>query len=228
MSTLMCTVLDRRQYKIGPEKGELFEGVLQQYKPTWALEIGTFLGYSAIRTARNLLQPGGKLLCIEANPQNAAVARQVVQYAGFDEQVQVIDGLSQQVIPQLPTLLAAIQQSQQLGLQEQHQQEQQQGFDVLFLDHCKDCYLPDLQKLEQLGLIRQGTTVMADNVIYPGAPGELLPQHSMACKVAAGSAEGCFAHMSSCGARVLWNHQYCLGTTDDAAASQWITHALPC
>jgi predicted O-methyltransferase YrrM len=149
-----------RQYKIGPEKGQLFEGVLQRLKPTWALEVGTFLGYSAIRTARNL-QPGGKLLCIEANSQNAAVARQVVQYAGFQQQVQVIDGLSSQVIPQLPTLLADIQQ-----------QQQQQAFDCVFLDHCKDCYLPDLQSLEQLGLIRQGTTVMADNVVYPGAPGE--------------------------------------------------------
>jgi predicted O-methyltransferase YrrM len=147
-----------RQYKIGPEKGQLFEAVLQQLKPTWALEVGTFLGYSAIRTARNL-QPGGKLLCIEANPQNAAVARQVVQYAGFRQQVQVIDGLSNKVIPQLPALLANIQQ-------------QQQACDCVFFDHCKDCYLPDLQSLEQLGLIQQGTTVIADNVIYPGAPGE--------------------------------------------------------
>jgi predicted O-methyltransferase YrrM len=157
-----------RQYKIGPEKGQLFENVLQQQKPTWALEVGTFLGYSAIRTARNL-QPGGQLLCIEANPQNAAVARQVVQYAGLQQHVQILDGVSGQVIPKLPAMLAALQSLQ--GSSSSAQRQQQQGFDFVFLDHCKECYLPDLQSLEQLGLIQQGTAVMADNVVYPGAPG---------------------------------------------------------
>lgn len=159
-----------RQYKIGPEKGELFEAELQKVKPYRCLEVGTFLGYSAVRTARNL-QPGGLLLCIEANPQNAAVARQVVEYAGYSQQVQVIDGLSGQVIPRLPALLAAAQQQPQ-GTSLQQQQQQPGGFDFVFLDHCKDCYLPDLRSLEQLGLVRSGTVVAADNVIYPGAPGK--------------------------------------------------------
>lgn len=44
--------------------------------PKTALEIGTFWGYSAIRTARRL-QKGGKLFCIEYNPNNAEVARKV-------------------------------------------------------------------------------------------------------------------------------------------------------
>jgi predicted O-methyltransferase YrrM len=148
------------QYKIGPEKGRLLEAELQQAAPSLALEVGTFLGYSAIRTARHL-QPQGRLVCIEANPQNAAVARQVLAYAGIGEdRVLVLDGLSSEVIPQLPRLL-------------QQQQQQQQEFDFLFLDHCKSCYLPDLQLLEGLGVVRAGTKIMADNVIYPGAPGEL-------------------------------------------------------
>lgn len=167
-----------RQYKIGPEKGQLFENVLQQRKPTRALEVGTFLGYSAIRTARNL-QPGGQLLCIEANPQNAAVARQVVQYAGLQQHVQILDGLSGQVIPKLPAMLAPLQSSKANSAQQQ--QQQQQGFDFVFLDHCKECYLPDLQALEQLGLIQQGTTVMADNVVYPGAPGRCRPSSYSCC-----------------------------------------------
>ena len=40
----------------------------------------------------------------------------------------------------------------------------------VFLDHCKPCYLPDLQAMEDTGLIGKGTTVVADNVLYPGAP----------------------------------------------------------
>jgi predicted O-methyltransferase YrrM len=151
-----------RQYKIGPEKGALFEQSLQQAKPTLALELGTFLGYSAIRTARNLA-PGGGLICVEANPDNAAVARQLVQFAGVPEgQVLVVEGLAKQVINSLPLLLQDMQQQQQ-------QQQQSLRFDVVFLDHSKNDYLPDLQRLEQLGLVRQGTTVMADNVVYPGS-----------------------------------------------------------
>ena len=37
----------------------------------------------------------------------------------------------------------------------------------------KECYLPDLLKMEELGMLRDGTAVVADNVVYPGAPGFL-------------------------------------------------------
>eukprot|EP00775_Hariotina_reticulata_P012586 gene12586-12717_t len=114
------------QYKIGPEKGALLEQVLTQNQPRLALEVGTFLGYSAIRTAR-CLSPGGHLICIEANPDNAAVARGLIAYAGMQDRVTVVT----------------------------------------------DCYKPDLQALEELHLIHPGSVVLADNVLYPGAPGYL-------------------------------------------------------
>lgn len=44
---------------------------------------------------------------------------------------------------------------------------------MVFLDHCKECYLPDLIAMEQAGLVGKGTVVVADNVVYPGAPGFL-------------------------------------------------------
>lgn len=50
-------------YAIGPAKGALVDGVLAELRPTAALEVGTFLGYSAVRTARQLV-PGGLLVCI--------------------------------------------------------------------------------------------------------------------------------------------------------------------
>ena len=37
------------------------------------------------------------------------------------------------------------------------------------MDHFKECYEPDLKAMEALGLIRKGTVVVADNVVYPGA-----------------------------------------------------------
>eukprot|EP00961_Rhodomonas_salina_P280529 3789380-Rhodomonas_salina.1 len=62
-------------YKLGHEKGLILEEELSKLnpKPKVALELGTFLGYSAMRTAR-ILGEGGKLTCIEYNPEHSEVA----------------------------------------------------------------------------------------------------------------------------------------------------------
>jgi catechol O-methyltransferase len=38
--------------------------------------------------------------------------------------------------------------------------------DFLFIDHDKSMYLPDLQELEAAEMIRRGTHVAADNVVF--------------------------------------------------------------
>lgn len=65
-------------YKLGHEKGLILEEELSKLnpKPKVALELGTFLGYSAMRTAR-ILGEGGKLTCIEYNPEHSEVAMTV-------------------------------------------------------------------------------------------------------------------------------------------------------
>lgn len=40
----------------------------------------------------------------------------------------------------------------------------------MFLDHYKPAYTPDLKLCEQLGLIKPGSVLAADNVIKPGNP----------------------------------------------------------
>lgn len=42
--------------------------------------------------------------------------------------------------------------------------------DVVFEDHCKECYARDLVAMEKGGLVVSGTWLIADNVLYPGAP----------------------------------------------------------
>jgi catechol O-methyltransferase len=42
--------------------------------------------------------------------------------------------------------------------------------DLLFLDHYKPAYLPDLKLCERLGLVTPGSVLAADNVIKPGNP----------------------------------------------------------
>jgi catechol O-methyltransferase len=52
---------------------------------------------------------------------------------------------------------------------------EQHGFgpgsvDFVFVDHAKEAYLPDLQRIEAEGWLHPGSIVVADNVRFPGAP----------------------------------------------------------
>jgi catechol O-methyltransferase len=53
--------------------------------------------------------------------------------------------------------------------------EEEHGFareslDFVFLDHHKDAYLPDLERIVARGWLRPGALAVADNVKFPGAP----------------------------------------------------------
>jgi catechol O-methyltransferase len=41
---------------------------------------------------------------------------------------------------------------------------------MLFLDHAEELYVSDFKLCEQLGLLKKGAVVVADNVVRPGAP----------------------------------------------------------
>jgi len=57
-------------WKLGPEKGAMLEKIVSDRDPVNVVELGTFLGYSAIRTARTL-KPRSRLLCVEGNREYA-------------------------------------------------------------------------------------------------------------------------------------------------------------
>ncbi|XP_055976324.1 catechol O-methyltransferase [Sorex fumeus] len=136
---------------VGDKKGEIVDEVLREQRPSVLLELGAYCGYSAVRMAR-LLPPGARLLTIEFNPDYAAITQQMVEFAGVQDRVTVILGASQDIIPQL---------------KKKHGVD---TLDMVFIDHWKDRYLPDLLLLEECGLLRKGTVVLADNVIFPGSP----------------------------------------------------------
>jgi catechol O-methyltransferase len=88
---------------IGPEKGTILDNFLKKCLQTFdqsnvanepfvVLEIGTYCGYSTIRLLhfiRQHLQGGHKfhILTVDVNPQHQAVARQLIDLAGFSEYV---------------------------------------------------------------------------------------------------------------------------------------------
>ncbi|ERE76549.1 catechol O-methyltransferase-like protein [Cricetulus griseus] len=127
---------------VGDAKGQIMDTVIREYRPSLVLELGAYCGYSAVRTAR-LLPPGGRLLTMEMNPDYAAITQQMLNFAGLQDK---------DLIPQLKTKYDV------------------DTLDMVFLDHWKDRYLPDTRLLEECGLLRKGTVLLADNVIVPGAP----------------------------------------------------------
>nr|XP_020448917.1 catechol O-methyltransferase-like [Monopterus albus]XP_020448919.1 catechol O-methyltransferase-like [Monopterus albus]XP_020448920.1 catechol O-methyltransferase-like [Monopterus albus]XP_020448921.1 catechol O-methyltransferase-like [Monopterus albus]XP_020448922.1 catechol O-methyltransferase-like [Monopterus albus]XP_020448923.1 catechol O-methyltransferase-like [Monopterus albus] len=136
---------------VGNEKGCILDSVVSEVNPATVLELGTYCGYSTVRIA-SLLPPYAKFITLEFNPDFAAVARQVIAWAGLEDKVQLVEGASSDWIPKI---------KEQFGIK---------TFDLVFLDHWKEHYLSDTKLMEECGLLRKGSVLLADNVICPGAP----------------------------------------------------------
>ena len=63
-----------------------------------ALELGGYIGYSAVRIAKKL-PPGGKLYSIDPNEIHVGVARAIIEHAGLSDKVQVVQGILETAIP---------------------------------------------------------------------------------------------------------------------------------
>lgn len=117
------------------------------------VELGGYVGYSAILFANAMRKAGGETyICLERNPEFAAVVSSLVNLAGLSSVVRVEVGSAGDSIRRL------------------HSSSSLRTIDLLFLDHYKPAYLPDLKLCEELGLIRPGSVLAADNVVKPGNP----------------------------------------------------------
>ncbi len=144
---------------VGDEKGAILDAAVQQSAPHRLLELGTYCGYSALRIARTM-PADAHLWTIELNAANADVARRIWTHAGVADRITVLVGSLGDSGDTMVALRTA------------------HGFvagdlDFVFLDHNKDVYLPDLQRLLGAGWLHPGSVVVADNVRVPGAPGYL-------------------------------------------------------
>jgi catechol O-methyltransferase len=141
---------------VGDEKGALLDAAVRRAEPRRLLELGTYCGYSALRTAR-VMPEGAHLYSLEFVDANAAIARRILAHAGVESQVTVIVG----TLGDGGGTIASL--------------EEEHGFapgslDFVFIDHAKDAYLPDLERILERDWLRPGAVVVADNVKMPGAP----------------------------------------------------------
>jgi catechol O-methyltransferase len=141
---------------VGDEKGEILDRAIRRASPRLLLELGTYCGYSALRMSQ-VMAPGGRVCSIEFNPANAAIARRIWDHAGIGDQLTVVVG----TLGDGGSTIDALEKEH--GFSEE-------AVDFVFLDHDKDAYLPDLERILDKRWLHPGSIVVADNVRFPGAP----------------------------------------------------------
>ncbi|KAJ5689032.1 hypothetical protein N7462_003424 [Penicillium macrosclerotiorum] len=142
-----------RMMTVGLEKGKIVTDVIDEVKPKTMIELGCYVGYSAILFGDAVRRNGGeRYLSLELNPEWAAVANMLIELAGLRDFVRIIVGRSD------------------LSLDKLFKSGDVKKIELLFIDHYKPAYLTDVKLCEHHGMIAPGSVLAADNVLYPGNP----------------------------------------------------------
>ena len=132
--------------QVSPPQGKLLQLLARMQGARTVLEIGTLGGYSTILLAR-ALQPGGRLITLEANADFAAVAGASIERAGLGDVVEIRVG------PALETLM--VLDDEGIG-----------PFDLVFID--ADKVNTPAYFAWALDRTRPGGLIFADNVVRDG------------------------------------------------------------
>lgn len=130
---------------------ELLEQLISIHKPKRVLELGTAIGYSAIRMASRL-EENSFIDTIELSKHSVPIATENIQKAGFDKQIKIHFGAAEKVMDELLP-----------------------GYDFIFLDVDKKDYEQLFYKA--LALLKIGGVIFVDNLLWQGyAAKEEVPE----------------------------------------------------
>jgi len=77
---------------VGNVKGKILDGALDRAaRKKVGMELGAYVGYSAVRIASQMPEDG-HLYSIEFFEPNAKIARQILEFAGLSDKVTVVNG----------------------------------------------------------------------------------------------------------------------------------------
>ncbi|TDJ00789.1 MAG: SAM-dependent methyltransferase [Deltaproteobacteria bacterium] len=130
--------------QIAPEQGAFMTLLARAIGTRYALEVGTFTGYSALCIARGLPDTG-RLICCDVSEEWTAIARRYWEKAGVSEKIDL------RIAPALDTLRALPEQPQ---------------LDFAFIDADKPGYIAYYEEI--LKRLRPGGLILVDNVLWLG------------------------------------------------------------
>lgn len=124
----------------------LIETILDIKKPNRILEIGSAVGYSAIKFSKFLSGENSKIKTIELKENMYNIAKENIKRMELEDKIEIINA---DATKYLSTIDEKIEQ-----------------FDVVFIDAAKGQYLVFLK--EALRLVKIGGVIIADNVYFKG------------------------------------------------------------
>lgn len=130
--------------QVAPDQGALLTLLTRLLGVRYAVEVGTFTGYSAICIARGLA-PGGRLVCCDNNEGYLATARANLRDGGLDDAVELRLGEAIETLRALPD---------------------GEAIDLAFVDADKQSYPAYYEEL--LERLRPGGLMLLDNVLLGG------------------------------------------------------------
>ncbi|MGQ0632344.1 MAG: O-methyltransferase [Sporichthyaceae bacterium] len=130
--------------QIAPEQGAFMTMLARLVAPRFAVEIGTFTGYSAICLARGLA-PQGRLLCCDISTEWTDVAREHFDRAGVSDRIEVRIAPAAETLATLPA---------------------EPAIDLAFIDADKTGYLTYWEAV--VSRLRPGGLVLVDNTLWAG------------------------------------------------------------
>ena len=131
---------DEAGMQIAPEQGAFMTLLTKTLKVRYAVEVGTFTGYSSLCIARGLAD-GGRLLCCDVSEKFTAIARRYWERAG------VADRIELRVAPAIETL---------------RDLPAEPPIDLAFIDADKEGYVDYWEEI--VARTRPGGVILVDNV----------------------------------------------------------------
>jgi predicted O-methyltransferase YrrM len=133
--------------QLGPDQGAFLAWLAQLIRARYALEIGTFTGFSALTVAM-ALPPGGKLVACDISEEWTSVGKPYWREAGVAEKIDLRIGPAVETLEKLKN---------EFG---------KNSFDLAFIDADKAAY--DLYYEACLELVRADGIIALDNVLRGG------------------------------------------------------------
>ena len=130
--------------QISPDQGAFMTLLTKIVGVRFAVEVGTFTGYSSICIARGLAT-GGRLLCCDVSEEWTAIARDHWDRAGVAERIDL------RIAPAIETLRAL---------------PADPPIDLAFIDADKPGYVEYYEEI--VARLRPGDVVLLDNVLWSG------------------------------------------------------------